>query len=300
MSTTASPPPSRTRLPATELEISRYDQVAGLLVAVLVVLGFVTLLMFVLWLSSRLFLLQPPVAVTMLEDVGGGGSGENLAGAQQELQEPSPEEVQQVEEPSVSDSIDALTSIVSAQAQQLESFEGASSFGKGVGDGQGDGRGPGPGGPGTSDGVPAWERWEVQMAANTLQEYARRLDFFQVELGVAGGGDPNVQYISALSSPKPKVRVGAPKDEKRLRFLHRSGELRQADRALAAKAGVNTNGRVVFQFYSPKTYDTLLRLENAKLGSRRIKEVKRTVFGVKAVGQRFEFFVVDQEYVGGA
>ncbi len=300
MSASSQSPPSRSRLSPTELQVSRYDQVAGLLLAVLIVLGFVTAMMFVLWLSSRMFLLQPPVAVTMLEDVGGGGSGENMAGGQQELQEPSPEEVQQVQEPSVTESINALSSIVTAEAQKLEAFEGSSSYGKGVGTGQGDGRGIGPGGPGTSDGIPAWDRWEVQMAAETLSEYARRLDFFEVELGVAGGGNPNVQYISALSSAKPKVRSGAPKDEKRLRFLHRSGELSQADRSLAAKAGVNAGGRVVFQFYSQKTYDTLLRLENAKLGTHRIKDVRKTVFGVRTVGQRYEFFVISQEYIGGA
>jgi len=293
------PPPSRARQSA-ELEVSRYDQVAGLLLAVLVVLGAVTLMMFVLWLSSRMFLLQPPVAVEVLEDVGGGGSGENLAGSPQELQEPSPEEVQQVEEPSVTDSISALAAIVSSEVQTLETLEGASSTGQGEGQGQGDGRDVGPGGPGTSDGIPAWERWEIQMSADTLPEYARRLDFFKVELGVAGGGKPNVDYISALASPKPKIRTGAPKDERRLRFLHRSGQLRDADRALAAKAGVNTAGRVVFQFYDQQTYNTLLRLENAKMGKRRIKEVKRTVFGVRAVGQRYEFYVISQEYIGGA
>ena len=299
MSANTLPPPSRARQSA-ELEVSRYDQVAGLLLAVLVVLGCVTLMMFVLWLSSRMFLLQPPVAVEVLEDVGGGGSGENLAGSPQELQEPSPEEVQQVEEPSVTDSISALAAIVSSEVQTLETLEGASSTGQGEGQGQGDGRGVGPGGPGTSDGIPAWERWEIQMAADTLPEYARRLDFFKVELGVAGGGKPNVDYISALSSPKPRLRTGAPKDEKRLRFLHRSGQLRDADRALAAKAGVNTAGRVVFQFYDQQTYNTLLRLENAKMGKRRIKEVKRTVFGVRQTGQRYEFYVISQEYIGGA
>lgn len=292
--------PSRQEFGSSELGVSRYDQVAGLLVAVLVVLGFVTLMMFMIWLSSRLFLVQPAVEVKVLEDVGGGGSGENLAGAPQELQEPSPEEVTEVQEPSVTDSISSISSIVASEAQNLEAFEGASSFGKGEGTGQGDGRGPGPGGPGTSDGIPAWDRWEVQMAAETLDEYARRLDFFKVELGVAGGGNPNVQYISNLAAAKPTVRSGSPKDEKRLRFLHRAGELREADRALAAKAGVYTAGRVVFQFYDQQTYKTLLTLENAKMGKRRIKEVKKTVFGVKQVGQRYEFFVIDQQYIGGA
>lgn len=291
--------PSRARQTPTEMSVSRYDQVAGMLVAVVFILGFITLMMFIIWLSSRMFLVQPPVAVQMLEDVGGGGSGENLAGAEQELQEPSPEEVQQIEEPSVTESLSAISSVVTAESQQLEAVDGSSSFGKGQGSGQGDGRGPGPGGPGTSDGIPAWERWEIQMAAKTLDEYARRLDFFQVELGVAGGGDPNVQYISNLAAAKPKVRAGSPKDEKRLRFLHRSGELKAADRALAAKAGVNTSGKVVFQFYSQETYNKLLTLENARLNGKRIKDVRKTVFGVRNVGPRFEFFVIDQQYAGG-
>ncbi len=292
-------PPGRARLAPTEMSVSRYDQVAGMLIAVVFILGFITLMMFVIWLSSRMFLVQPAVEVQMLEDVGGGGSGENLAGAEQELQEPSPEEVQQIEEPSVTESLNAISSVVTAESQQLEAVDGSSSFGKGEGSGQGDGRGPGPGGPGTSDGVPAWERWEIQMAAKTLDEYARRLDFFQVELGVAGGGDPNVQYISNLAAAKPKVRAGSPKDEKRLRFLHRSGELKAADRALATKAGVNTSGKVVFQFYSQETYNKLLTLENARLNGKRIKDVRKTVFGVRNVGPRFEFFVIDQQYVGG-
>ena len=75
---------------------------------------------------------------------------------------------------------------------------------------------------------------------------------------MAGGGNPNVEYISNLSAPRPTVRIGDPKKENRLRFLHRSGELRQADRRLAAKAGVKTDGRVVFQFYDQGTYGQLL------------------------------------------
>ncbi|HEX5102292.1 MAG TPA: hypothetical protein VFV87_00675, partial [Pirellulaceae bacterium] len=60
---------------ATPLGVSRYDQVAGLLVAVLVLLGFITLMMFLIWLSTRMFWVAPAVPVTLL-DVGGGGSGQ--------------------------------------------------------------------------------------------------------------------------------------------------------------------------------------------------------------------------------
>jgi hypothetical protein len=135
------------------------------------------------------------------------------------------------------------------------------------------------------------------MSAASLDEYARQLDYFRVELGVAGGGNPNVVYIANLAAARPAVRVGNPRDERRLRFLHRSGELRQADRQLAAKAGVNTEGRVVFQFYDENMYRRLLTLEAARRGTRRIAEVRRTIFGVKKTGALYEFFVIDQHYL---
>jgi hypothetical protein len=291
---------SRPAISREGLEVSRYDQVSGLLLAVLLIFGFVTLMTFVIWLSTRMFWLSPAVPVRVLEDVGGGGSGESFAGAQRELEEPSPEEVQEMTEPPVEQSLMSIASVVTAEAVELEALEGSSSVGRGEGDGTGDGRGKGPGGPGTSDGIPAYERWEIRMSATNLEEYARVLDFFQVELGVAGGGNPNVEYASKLSAQTPSVRVGAPKAEKRLRFLHRSGELRQADRQLATKAGINPTGRIVFQFYPEQTYRLLLTLEHDRMGNRRIKDVLRTVFGVRGTAGRYEFFVIEQHYLGGA
>jgi hypothetical protein len=46
-------------------------------------------------------------------------------------------------------------------------------------------------------------------------------------------------------------------------------------------------------------YQTLLKLENVRMGKRRIREVRRTVFGVKTVGAKYEFFVISQEYRSG-
>jgi len=289
---------SRPQPPTGGLRVSRYDQVAGMLLATLMVLGFVTLMMFMVWLSNRLFWVTPAVPVTVLEDVGGGGSGQ-VYGSEQQLEEPSPEEVVQPTEIPIEQTLDSISTVVAAKAQDIEAVYGSTSLGSGDGKGTGDGRGKGPGGPGTADGIPAYERWEIRMAATNLDEYAKQLDFFQVELGVAGGGNPNVDYISKLSDGKPTVRIGNPQDERRLRFLQRSGELRAADRRLAEKAGVKTDGRIVFQFYSDATYKSLLALEAARKGNRRIKDVRRTVFGVKANRGRYEFYVIDQQYMGG-
>jgi len=281
-----------------ELGVSRYDQVSGLLLAVLIVFGVITGLMFLVWLSSRIDWKTPAPAVQVLQDVGGGGRGDSVApGEQQDFEEPIVEDLPN-EQPPVEGSLESIAAIVTETPElTLEDLSGGQ--GRGDGSGMGDGRGVGPGGPGTSDGVPAWERWEVQMAATDLETYARQLDFFGVELGVAGGGDPNVTYISKFSAPKPTVRTGDPRNEKRLRFLHRSGQLREADRILAKKAGVDPQGKVVFQFYTPETYQALLALENAKMGSRRIAEVRKTVFGVREVNGRYEFYILSQHYSDG-
>src|SRR5262245_39020287 len=288
------------RQEAGTLRASRYDQVASMLVATLLVLGTVTLLMFLIWLSSRITWETPAVPVTVLEDVGGGGSGQVL-GSEQQFEEPSPSEVREVATGvPVEQSLDSIATVVATKAPEFDAVYGSPSLGKGEGTGTGDGRGKGPGGPGTSDGIPAYERWEIRMSAANLDEYSKQLDYFKVELGVVGGGSPNVEYVSNLSTARPTVRVGDPKSERRLRFLHRSGELRAGDRQLAAKAGVKTDGRVVFQFYNDATYRSLLALEAERKGNRRVKDVRRTVFGVRAVRGQYEFYVIDQQYLGNS
>src|SRR5262245_23188013 len=76
------------------LGVSRYDQVSSMLVASVVFLGCTTLIMFLIWLSGRVFWVTPPVAVTVLEDVGGGGSGSGpFTGGQGELEAPSSDDL---------------------------------------------------------------------------------------------------------------------------------------------------------------------------------------------------------------
>src|SRR5262245_24567451 len=101
------------------LRTSRYDQVAGVLLTTLVVLGTVTLLMFMVWLSNRLFWTPPAVPVTVLEDVGGGGSGQ-VYGSEQQLEEPSATEVAQPAEVSIAQTLDSISTVVAAKAQDIE------------------------------------------------------------------------------------------------------------------------------------------------------------------------------------
>ena len=291
--------PTRVTTNVDQLVTSKHEQASAMLSSMLLLLGVVTIGMFVAWLSATI-VWDRPVAEVVLEDVGGGSFGNTMPGGERDLEEPSPEEVKEVMvEDKADQGFEAITSMVSTAAVDLDSVDsvgGSTALGRGEGTGTGDGWGKGPGGPGTSDGIPAWERWEIKFSSNDLDLYARQLDFFKVELGVAGGGIDVVDYCSNLSAAKPNKRFAKPTLEKRLFFLYKTGNLREADRALARKAGIEVSDRVVFQFYTPEMYKQLLTLENVRMGKRRIIEVKKTTFGLRGSAGKWEFFVLDQQY----
>src|SRR5690606_17773147 len=109
----------------------------------------------------------------------------------------------------------------------------------------------------------------------------KQLDHFKIELAALGGGKTTVDYASKLSSPNPVRRSGKSEDEKRLYMTWRTGELIEADRQLLARAGVDTVGRVILQFYPPEAEAILADLEQKQAGDRDLREIKRTVFGVR-------------------
>jgi hypothetical protein len=293
-------PPTTLRRPdprVVELKPSLYEKTSTWLTAILLLFGSITFIMFVIWLSSRMVWDRPVAKVTSLEDVGGGSFGDNPL-VKPEFDEPVTEEVPEIEEPKVEQSLDSISEVVVAQTVTLESLTPPRGFGRGEGTGIGDGRGAGSG-PGTAAGTPAWERWEIRFNATDLDVYKRQLDFFKVELGIAGGGIPHIDYLKNFTAATPTKRQGSPRDEKRLFFIYKSGALKQADRQLASEAGININGRVVMQFYTQEMYNTLLRLEHEQMGKRSISDVVRTVFGVRPAGGGYEFYVIGQDYRSG-
>ncbi|HUE74420.1 MAG TPA: hypothetical protein VMP01_26290 [Pirellulaceae bacterium] len=293
----ASPHASRLPRPVAEgveLKSTSYERASIGLTSILMLFGTITFLMFLIWLSSQ-WRWDRAVATVGLEDVGGGGQGDNLT-EDRDMEIPGMDEIPELAEPQVEQSLESITQVVASQDLVMDTFGGKGAFGEGEGTGIGDGRGPGQG-LGTGDGIPAWDRWEVRWSASDLSLYKRQLDFFGIEFGIAGGGIKTVDYVKNFTAGSPAVRRGQnPKAEKRIRFLYRDGPLKQADRTIAADAGVNIDGRIVFHFYSDAMYKQLLALENEKMRPRPISEVLRTVFGIRPVGNGFEFYVIRQDY----
>ncbi|MDP6554766.1 MAG: hypothetical protein QGG71_08875 [Pirellulaceae bacterium] len=292
---TSVPEPIRRNRPIeVEMRVSRYDQVAGMLVSLLILIGCAVGIMFVIWLTMTLVFRQAAVPIKLIENAA--GRGDNPPGFERDMLAPGMEEMPELAEPQLEAALEAVTSAVSSVAASTDVLNTASSVtSKGEG-GRGDSRPPGPEGEGDNI-IPRWERWEVRWVSTGIPAYARQLDFFKIELG-AGGGSPLMDYAYDLSK-SPKKRQGTSKAEKRLYMTWKGGTLQQFDRTLLGRVGIGTNNRIMFQFYPEEVEDRLAWIEKVnadKLGHLSVKEYLKTIFGVKAKGSQYEFFVAEQRF----
>ncbi len=275
------------------LRSGSYDSVASLLISLLIVVGICVLSLFLIWLTGRLIFTQRTVPVELVDYAG---RGDHAAGYARDMEPPGPEELEEeMYEPQLEATLEAVTDVVTTQTVALDAVVTAAQATAKGGGGMGDSRGPGPEGEGRSDIIPPWERWEIRFTTSGLDPYARQLDFFKIELAAAGGA-PTVDYASGLAKPKPDRREGKPDDEKRMymTWQNSAGPLAVFDRQLLAKAGVNTQRRLVLQFYPRETELKLLRLEAESARGRDARQFLKTIFGVRPAGAGYEFFVIDQ------
>jgi hypothetical protein len=271
-----------------QLRVSAYDNVASMLIALLILAGSVVGLLFILWFSSRVFFVPGtvPEIVAVEMEVDAESGTQNPPGTGRDMNEPGAEELGDLAEPDVKDALHAVTDAVSSVAASLDVLESTMST-RGSG-GVGDNRRPG-----VENGViPRWQRWEIRYSSTTLQDYQQQLEFFQIELGALGGGRPGVDYVYFQNGSPRKRSVSEGKDE-RLYFIWQGGRFREQDRAIMSATGVATTGRVLCQFYPKELENQLAALERAKMGNRRLRDVQKTFFGIQGNRGNFQFYVID-------
>lgn len=137
--------------------------------------------------------------------------------------------------------------------------------------------------------------WELQIAkGNTLETYAKMLDFFGIELG-ALMPEGKIIYAYNLSKLKPDTRVGPAASEKRYYFTWARGDLRKADQDLYSQAGVDTSERVIVCFMPREIEALIADLEKSYAGEK-AGSVAKTRVGLRRKADGYEFFVVEQAY----
>lgn len=295
----ANRPDPRTR---PVLHVTRYERVSAWVIALVFGLAFACGWLILVWITNRLPKAVDSVPVEILELPGGspdGAPGESLRvdSPLPEINDPSPAEMDAPESEiqEVLENVVELSDIASNQARQQ--FElGTRNVGK-AGSARGTGRrgyGVGPG----KSGLPREQRWYIRFADQvSLDEYARQLDFFGIELA-ALLPEGKIVYLSNLSEPQPQVRhATSGKDEQRLYMTWQGGDRRVADLQLFKKAGVEVPlGSVIFHFYPPRTEAQLARLER-EYQNRPANQIRRTYFTVEREGRGYRFVVLRQTYL---
>jgi len=282
-----------------KMNVSMYDRVASLLISLLIFLSLAAVFLFVVWFTNRVFARQEAVPVVM-QDVG-GGSLEGIAGESIEIESPNQDEIAEEtdleDEPELQETLAmVMDTIATRQADladpSLTDEISSSRSGASTGDGRAPGLGSGDGSPG----VTRAQRWEIRFADGaTLDEYAKQLDFFNIELG-AIGATSTVYYATNLSAKTPTQRTGPGDQEQRMYMSWQGGSLKAADKALLNRAGIKTDGRLFVQFYPADVENLLLGLELA-YRNRDQSEIRKTVFGVRQAGGGYEFYVIEQSYL---
>jgi hypothetical protein len=97
-----------------------YDSVASLLIALLFIVGLAVGGLFIIWLTNRLMFSQKPVPVELVEYAG---RGDHAAGYARDMEPPGPEELEEeMYEPQVEATLEAVTDVVTTQAAALDSI----------------------------------------------------------------------------------------------------------------------------------------------------------------------------------
>jgi len=288
------------------LQVTSYDKAyAGVFASFLALLALCALVASI-WYANR----EPPkiqtVPVELVELPGGYEDG--VVGETLRVDSPLPETDNPSPAEEVSDQLEIAESLASAldlsvgatvsvasAAQQFET--GIRNAGK-PGSAKGTGRRALGSGGGKGSGFGREQRWFVRFGDQAgLDEYARQLDFFNIEIG-ALLPDKRLAYLSKLSQPRPNIRyVNTGKDEARLYMTWLGGDRRFADVQLFAKVQLDIPPTVpVFHFYPPAVEAQLAQLERAYRG-RPADQIKRTYFSVDGSAGAYKFTVVRQQYL---
>jgi hypothetical protein len=298
MSTLSQPKQAPQARGRTNMRTQKVDVVASLLLSMLVVIGLLVFLLFVVWLTQTFTWTAGDIKI---EEERVAGRGDHAEGFERDIEPPGAEDVQELTEPTLAETLEAVTETATSVAASLDSID-SNSTASTAGTGRGDSRPPGPLGEG-DDIVPRFERWELKFQAKGLKPYATQLDFYKIELGCVGGGVPTVDYAFSLAA-SPQKRSGTSEEENkrtRLYFMWRQeGPLKEFDRQLLQQAGVQTQGRQLLKFIPKELEDNLAQVEmkyaNSK-GHTSVKEIAKTIFESQAAAAGgYAFVVTEQRY----
>lgn len=277
-----------------ETKTSSYDMVNAILMACLILFGFLFAVIFLIWLTTIVDFSRPSDGplVLAIDEPG----NEKPLGEADDVLEPGVEEFPEVETPQLANALEAVTDAVSSVRASLEKRSGSAAvMGRGSGYGSREG-GPGSGG----DGVPEYKRWKISYEASDIDTYAKQLSFLKIDLGVVHETKPDIIRIQDPAGAKTKIETTREEQNKAksLFFIHEKQRMKRWDVQLCTRAGASVNGCFTVQFYPDYTRNLVRVAEATKLQGtgKTVVDVQRTYLKVVADGSGYKFEVTNIEY----
>lgn len=276
---------------ATPASVSSYDAVNAFLISSIIVVGTLVAIMFLIWLTMISGGPENKVAVVIDQSFG----MEKPEGFADDIHEPGVEEFPEVETPQLADALEAMSDAISSVKASLEARDGdAAEMGRGKGFGAREG------GPGTGNfkGVPEYKRWKIEYRSANIDEYARQLSFFNIDLGVISNTNNRVYRLKKPGELDQVVESSRENENKELFFVHEKQRLRRWDESLVKKQSINLRDAFTVQFYPPAVRQILRQLEAEKLAEdgKQLTDVRRTRYKIAVLDNGFEFRITAVEY----
>lgn len=277
---------------SVETGVSRYDIVNGALVSSIALVGFLTTMLFLIWLTTILEFNSEATAIAAYEQPFGD---EKPEGYEDDVLEPGVEEFPEVEEPVLKDALEAVTDAVSSVRANLEAVDGDSEV---MGSGRGRGSIDGGDGTGGGDVIPEYKRWKIEYKSSDIGSYAKQLSFFNIDIGAVSINSNEIDRVRDAGGAMQVIASDRAKEKKSIYFAHEKQKLRRWDARLVTQAGVSMDGRNTVQFYPNETRGILRQVEGEYLQSisRTLPEVRRTFFQIVEDGGGFKFKVTKVEF----
>ena len=276
----------------SDTTVSSYDRLSAILIACITIIGFMTTILFLIWLTTNVDY-SAPTQLADITEIGDTGD-EKPEGFEDDAFEPGVEEFPEVEIPQLAQAIEAVTDAVSSVRANSEKVSGdAAQMGKGKGFGAREG-GPGGGG---GEGLPEFKRWKINYEAADIETYKKQLSFFGIDIGVVRRDNDDVFRISDPAG-KAEVIKSTRANEKNLFFAHIKRRMMRWDETIAASVGVDSQDANLIQFYPDKARARIRAQEAQFLAKdqRKLADIRQTIIKLATLSEGFDFVVEDVVY----
>lgn len=274
-----------------ETKVSSYDLLNSMLIAAIMIFGFLVSVLFLIWLTTAFDFSQrrQPRVLEVAEP-----GKEKTEGVGDDELDPGVDELPELERPQLAVSIESVTDAVSTVKGSLENRSGdAAQMGRGTGFGSREG-GPGIG----VGGIPEHKRWVINYESENIDVYSQQLTYFDIDVGVIHKTTPEIWRIQNVGTSPSVAKSNREAENETVRFMHKKPRMRRWDQTLAKRQGINLENTIVAQFYPEKTRAMIRQVEAAALEGtgKTVIDVRNTVFKVVPMDDGFAFTVVDIIY----